>query len=86
MWFPQEYNRPLVPTGKCNKDKKKPWYHWDSWGGHMVHGGLKLYWFKFQYNKWQCGFSFIKQYFQIQFLRWVFHVFAGYMRYGIKIY
>lgn len=35
---------------------------------HMVHGDLKLYWLRFQYNKWQCGFSFIKQYFQIQLL------------------
>lgn len=44
---------------------------------HMVHGDLKLYWLGFQYNKWQCGFSFIKQYFQIQFLL-TLGVFVGY--------
>lgn len=53
----------------------------------MVHGDLKLYWLRFQYNKWQCGFSFIKQYFQIQLPPTLgfFYLFVGllYVGYGI---
>ncbi len=54
----------------------------------MVHGDLKLYWLKFQYNKWQCGFSFIKQYFQIQLLLYVRCLIYSLVTvgYGIKIY
>lgn len=56
---------------------------------HMVHGGLKLYWLRFQYNKWQCGFSFIKQFFQIQLfltLGVLSICCLLYVGYGIKIY
>lgn len=56
---------------------------------HMVHGDLKLYWLRFQYNKWQCGFSFIKQYFQMQLLPTLGVLCIGwvlYVGYGIKIY
>lgn len=46
----------------------------------MVHGDLKLYWLRFQYNKWQCGFSFIKQYFSNTVASYIrcFYLFVGY--------
>lgn len=55
---------------KCNttEDRKEAVNTFGIAEDHMVHGDLKLYWLRFQYNKWQCGFSFIKQYFQIQLL------------------
>lgn len=79
----------------CGNAKKKTESRKESVGtfgiaeDHMVCGDLKLYWLRFQYNKWQCGFSFIKQYFQIQLLLtlcvlpicWLLYV-----GYGNKIY
>lgn len=55
----------------------------------MICGDLKLYWLRFQYNKWQCGFSFIKQYFQIQLLLTLCVLLIDglyYVGYGNKIY